>query len=362
MQNTMNRKAFTLIELLVVIAIIAVLAAILFPVYGRVKDKARTTSCRSNLKQIGHALQLYRDDSDGVMPPSVYRLNTTTDTVEKHTYWPAMLIQKGLSKDVLKCPSDSGKADLSYVNNRMLFGFMECDFGWTAPESTVAGINKAWLPTKLVVIADGENTNMDDPQPYGGIDDVVSRRSGWFTFKAGALTADKRHQGKSNYLFWDGHVETLAPQAIGRDSGGGGGSSIQQASPTVFEGGADGNCANNNRAVRETEPWWGPGVVKGKVKAAADWSWADAYCDYYGGTTSTNVWGQCGHSFKFVLNPASGGLRNDFWGHEPGWHWGVEKDDQGPGPGGSWWACVTDDTHPRGNYPYGTMPTFNRAW
>src|SRR5438552_15882727 len=59
------RRAFTLIELLVVIAIIAILAAILFPVFAAAREAARATSCRSNLRQIGAALAMYREDYDG---------------------------------------------------------------------------------------------------------------------------------------------------------------------------------------------------------------------------------------------------------------------------------------------------------
>src|SRR5438876_2719049 len=64
MQRSVKQKAFTLIELLVVIAIIAILAAILFPVFAQARDKARQASCLSNEKQIGYALMMYKQDYD----------------------------------------------------------------------------------------------------------------------------------------------------------------------------------------------------------------------------------------------------------------------------------------------------------
>ncbi|MBQ7257504.1 MAG: prepilin-type N-terminal cleavage/methylation domain-containing protein [Abditibacteriota bacterium] len=63
------KKGFTLIELLVVIAIIAILAAILFPVFAQAREKARQASCLSNMKQLGTALVLYIDDYDETYPP-----------------------------------------------------------------------------------------------------------------------------------------------------------------------------------------------------------------------------------------------------------------------------------------------------
>jgi prepilin-type N-terminal cleavage/methylation domain-containing protein/prepilin-type processing-associated H-X9-DG protein len=67
-RNAARRRAFTLIELLVVIAIIAILAAILFPVFAQAREKARATSCLSNTKQIGLGLMQYIQDYDGVFP------------------------------------------------------------------------------------------------------------------------------------------------------------------------------------------------------------------------------------------------------------------------------------------------------
>ena len=67
-----RRSGFTLIELLVVIAIIAILAAILFPVFATAREKARQASCQSNLKQLGLATLMYVQDSDGVFPLAQY--------------------------------------------------------------------------------------------------------------------------------------------------------------------------------------------------------------------------------------------------------------------------------------------------
>ena len=65
----MRKRGFTLIELLVVIAIIAILAAILFPVFAQAREAARKASCQSNLKQIGTALLMYSQDYDEMMTP-----------------------------------------------------------------------------------------------------------------------------------------------------------------------------------------------------------------------------------------------------------------------------------------------------
>src|SRR5580704_6659915 len=77
-----RNKGFTLIELLVVIAIIAILAAILFPVFAKVREKARQTVCASNERQIGFAFLSYVEDYDETFPPASYNDvdNPTTPT------------------------------------------------------------------------------------------------------------------------------------------------------------------------------------------------------------------------------------------------------------------------------------------
>ena len=95
----MKKSAFTLIELLVVIAIIAILAAILFPVFGRARENARRASCQSNLKQIGLGLQQYAQDYDGWTPGStVYGKS-----------WPTLVFPYVKSEQLFACPS--GESD-----------------------------------------------------------------------------------------------------------------------------------------------------------------------------------------------------------------------------------------------------------
>src|SRR6187551_558294 len=93
-----GRRGFTLIELLVVIAIIAILAAILFPVFARARENARRSSCQSNLKQIALGIKQYIQDYDEMMPRYYY---ATTP----NTYWNNAIDPYVKSTQIFDCPS-----------------------------------------------------------------------------------------------------------------------------------------------------------------------------------------------------------------------------------------------------------------
>ena len=95
-----EKKGFTLIELLVVIAIIATLAAILFPVFAQAREKARQTSCLSNLRQIGTATLMYAQDFDGAYP----YMSTKANIVPKPR-WADRLFPYTKSTQIFLCPS-----------------------------------------------------------------------------------------------------------------------------------------------------------------------------------------------------------------------------------------------------------------
>src|SRR6476646_9508495 len=103
-------RGFTLIELLVVIAIIAILAAILFPVFGRARENARRSSCQSNLKQIGLGVIQYTQDYDERMPTNSLGIGPSIQIV----IWPQMVQPYLKSTQIFQCPSDSDLSKPTY--------------------------------------------------------------------------------------------------------------------------------------------------------------------------------------------------------------------------------------------------------
>jgi prepilin-type N-terminal cleavage/methylation domain-containing protein/prepilin-type processing-associated H-X9-DG protein len=140
------RKGFTLIELLVVIAIIAILAAILFPVFARAREKARQASCQSNLKQLGLAFNMYSADYDQRYPKAWFQPCTTTNT-----------------------GADANWRDVTfpYVKNFQLYQCPSTEFGVSAAscEPGVSGRGLGQLPQGYAVNTGRLNTSVSDWTP-----------------------------------------------------------------------------------------------------------------------------------------------------------------------------------------------------
>ena len=143
-----SRKGFTLIELLVVIAIIAILAAILFPVFARAREKARATSCLSNVKQIGLAIEMYKTDYDG-------RYCFSSNCNPTQTWYDAFLAPYINNEQVVTCPS-TPNWPLGYAYN-VRFGYMP-GLCWSPPRTgpTYEGLPESQVrdPAQRIVLTE----------------------------------------------------------------------------------------------------------------------------------------------------------------------------------------------------------------
>ena len=136
-----RREGFTLIELLVVIAIIAILAAILFPVFAQAREKARAASCLSNNKQIALAFSMYKQDYDETYPPAV------TDPNGANIWWEisvAPYIKASNVGGILTCPSAASRA-WAYSMNWSMSG--QSDASAARPSDTILAADAAQDPT-----------------------------------------------------------------------------------------------------------------------------------------------------------------------------------------------------------------------
>ena len=200
-----RQRAFTLIGLLVVIAIIAILAAVLFPVFARAREKARQSACANNVKQIGTALAIYTDDWDAVLPAYRHQGN-------EGLYFREQLQPHIRTTAVWVCPSDpcpagvyqivgaSGKRETerrSYIPNAQVVGNNDGN----TPSSDRGAIALADIKDAAGVIAITEKRSgikdwhLDFPQdvlpPYGGEHSIEKMR----------------HNGGTNHIFADGHTK-----------------------------------------------------------------------------------------------------------------------------------------------------------
>ena len=205
------RRGFTLIELLVVIAIIAILAAILFPVFAQAREKARQTSCLSNLKQQGTATTMYVQDYDETFPIAIYISSTGTAPCTILSYHEIIPYQK--SADVDKCPSDT--SPLKVANAMTNLGLPPvCPL---APALPTVGYqpNYGVFVFTAVVPAPFQHTPvalaaLDYPVDTVVASDATVTQGGTATFTPPLTAATlARHSGLINAVYADGHAKAL---------------------------------------------------------------------------------------------------------------------------------------------------------
>jgi prepilin-type N-terminal cleavage/methylation domain-containing protein/prepilin-type processing-associated H-X9-DG protein len=241
----LRNQGFTLIELLVVIAIIAILAAILFPVFAQARDKARQSSCLSNLKQIGTSYVMYMQDYDNRVPVHCRRgsggADNSTDKYLENSCWPGwisnVLRPYEKSPDIYYCPSknvrNTGFVDPRHnptVNQNdplnpkgvnpasgrsVTYTYNENGLGHQA--SHLAGRSEAAFhaPADLAVLWDSMNPWTDCWFPSSSCSIWNERDLCWYYGKlpgmssCGGKNPDRTswHQNGNNYMFLDGHAK-----------------------------------------------------------------------------------------------------------------------------------------------------------
>lgn len=220
-----NRVAFTLIELLVVIAIIAILAAILFPVFARAREKARQASCMSNLRQMSSAFAMYTQDNDERLPRASN--NILVNNMSMNYRWMHQIMAYVQNTQIFVCPSRS-----NFVFNGMLattggYGYNSLFLDtWppgtggqpiaaiAAPAETLMVGESCW-PGRFRIRPDSATVTTwvvpNSPAWVNGAATITPVTPGAPCQSTDQYRLDWRHSDRANFLFVDGHVKVLTP-------------------------------------------------------------------------------------------------------------------------------------------------------
>jgi len=192
----MKRKGFTLIELLVVIAIIAILAAILFPVFAKAREKARQSACTSNLKQIGLGLMQYAQDYDETLPFLYQYVGAaSSDTVPMNgqiaRVWILEIMPYVKNNQIFECPSGNISCCIPIKRGYNPNGF--------AVGRSMAEVKD---PARLIFAAD---SNVYVACAEDQLRDGRTVNPDYLNLSIGYFAA--RHSDMINLLFSDGHAK-----------------------------------------------------------------------------------------------------------------------------------------------------------
>ncbi|TSC92743.1 MAG: prepilin-type N-terminal cleavage/methylation domain [Candidatus Berkelbacteria bacterium Licking1014_85] len=201
MKAHMNKKGFTLIEMLIVITIIAILAAILFPVFARAREKARQASCQSNLKQIGLAMAMYEQDYDEQLPYSWLDTNGTVGYQPSDTQWVDMIMPYIKNQQLNVCPSiNSADQPISgkYSYGLNLAFYYDIQIGYIQfnnPEGKC--YSEIADPSGAILVCEVRTGYIARPVIVRGNYSAIYQLSDY----------SQRHSGGMNAVFCDGHVK-----------------------------------------------------------------------------------------------------------------------------------------------------------
>lgn len=206
-------RGFTLIELLTVIAIIGILAAILIPTVGKVRDSAKRSVCLSNMRQISMAMLMFADDNNGVLPTLGDDWALPTDWIQwrndgqNHDIEKSVIIPYlggSFSEDIYRCPSDENILNnsdnpvagwapyrYSYSMNAILDPLGR---GHSLAQRIQGRIYNIEETTRIIMLGEEERPNNSGYHPWSNADRLT-----------------QRHGGKGNVSFVDGHVQTVTP-------------------------------------------------------------------------------------------------------------------------------------------------------
>ena len=195
----MRKYGFTLIELLVAVAIIATLAAILLPIFAKARDKARQSSCLSNLRQVISAELMYAQDYDEVLPFALNMVNGQS------TLYFDLLLPYTKTSQVYRCPSDpAGAVDLSSIGITTRYSLFP-NTKWTDASHTsfVHGAPMWWVPSASL-------GQIEKSAEMPSVADAGGYISGTTSF----IFAAPRHSEGANAAFLDGHVKRMTDEDL----------------------------------------------------------------------------------------------------------------------------------------------------